>query len=233
LIPFGRVLVEPEPEPGRTAAGLVARDDDLAAEVGAGVAPPTARVWRNHQAVVMPHWRLRTVEEREVVDRHGAGWPLCGRSSGGGVVVHDGGTLNLSLVFPLRSLGEPSIEAAYALWFDVVGETLRDAYDVIVSPAEVADAFCKGRWDAAVAGRKLAGTAQARRRGAVVVHGTILVDVDAAEYVSLVARAEAAAGIAGRSSAYDPSTVVSLAELTGSKLTPRAVAATLAARLRA
>ena len=228
---FERVLVELEPDPNSTAAALVGRDDELLEEVGSRAAPPTARLWVDRPAVVAPHRLLRAVERLELVDGSGRPWPVCGRSSGGGVVVHEAGTLNLSLVLPSRTLGDPSIEEAYALWLEVLGSTLRDSYGVAIAATEIRDAFCNGRWDAAVGPRKLAGTAQTRRKGAVVVHGTILVDVNRAAYVALVAHAEAAFGVPNRPAVYDPSSIATVAELIEAPVTARRLAASLAARV--
>jgi octanoyl-[GcvH]:protein N-octanoyltransferase len=225
LTRFTRALVELEPAADIDAAAAIERDEVLAAEVGSGTSPPTVRIWENHAAVVLPGWRLREVTPREVTDRHGRRWPICPRASGGGTVAHGPETLNLSLILPLESMTAPSIDDGYQLWIELLADALRDAYGVAVRAAQVDAAFCKGRYDAAVDGRKLAGTAQLRRKGAVVVHGTILVNVDADDYLDVIERAEAACGI-GAAHPYDRTTIVSLRDLVAG-----ATAAGLAAAL--
>ena len=211
MIQDGSLLVElgPDTSPPGTA---IARDETLAAQVAAGERPSTIRIWTNRRALVAPRWQLRGNEGHELLDRLGNAWPLCGRGSGGAVVAHGPGTLNMSLVVPARSSTTPSIDEAYGTWFDLLAEALRDAYGIQAAASKVDGAFCNGRYDAAVSGRKLAGTAQMRRRGSVVVHGTILVDVVATDYVELVSRAERVCGSMTR--AYDARRIISLSELT-------------------
>jgi lipoate-protein ligase A len=125
-------------------------------------------------------------------------------------VVHGPGTINLSLILSRRT-ATPSIDDAYSLWIDLLARTLRHAYEIEVVASAVDGAFCHGRYDAAVGVRKLAGTAQIRRRHGVAVHGTILVDIDANEYLDLIERAEAALGLPQRT--YDRSRIAALSEL--------------------
>lgn len=204
------MLVELASDPPPQRA--VARDEALADQVAAGERAPTVRIWTSGRALVVPKWRLREISDCEILDRHGEAWPLCGRGSGGGVVAHCPGTLNLSLIMPAQSAMALSIDDAYSLWIDVLGEALRHTYRIQISASETDGAFCKGRYDAAVGGRKLAGTAQMRRRGSIVVHGTVLVDVLAIEYLELLAQAEVACG--AKEYAHDPSRITSLREVT-------------------
>jgi lipoate-protein ligase A len=132
--------------------------------------------------------------------------------------------VNVSIILPQRRLDDPPIEDGYRMWVELLDAALRPAFGVAVEGARVEGAFCEGAWDAAVGGRKLAGTAQSRRGGAVVVHGTILVDVDRHEYVRLL---EAVEGVR-----YDPEQVVSLHELTDRSVTPMEVAGVVARAAR-
>jgi octanoyl-[GcvH]:protein N-octanoyltransferase len=206
---FGRRIVELDDTWHGTPATAVAFDDVLAAEVGRGDSPPTLRIWQNGRALVAPRWRIDGTDGGAVMDRNGAEWPICGRSSGGATVAHGPGTLNVSIILPL---GAYSIADGFSLWIGLLATALRSAYGIEIEAAIVEGAFCSGRYDASVAGRKLAGVSQGRRRGAMLVHGTILASVDARVYVGLIEAAERILGIPNR---YEPDRIVSLAELTG------------------
>jgi lipoate-protein ligase A len=198
----------------------VALDDMIAERVARGVSPPTIRIWQNGCALVLPKRALERLGATRVFDRYGVEWPLCPRSSGGSAVAHGPGTLNISLILPLRGIAKPSICEGYRLWVDLLNTALRDAYGVEVDAARVEGAFCSGGWDVAVGGRKLAGIAQTRRNGSVVTHGTVLVNVDRFEYMRLIEAAE--------NVHYDPACIVSLHELTDPALSPAEVARVIA-----
>jgi octanoyl-[GcvH]:protein N-octanoyltransferase len=212
---FGRRVVQTGLTNCSPPAVSVALDDALAESVGAGVSPATIRVWENRRAVVVPRWRLRRRATGTVTDLHGREWPLCPRSSGGTAVAHGPGTLNLSLILPGRSHSRPSIEDGYRLWIAILSSALRAAVGVAVSASSVEGAFCSGDYDAVVAGRKMGGTAQSRRNGAIVIHGTILTHVDAAAYLRIVAQADRLCDIRRPSDAYKADRVVSLHDLGG------------------
>ena len=157
-------------------AQAVALDDVLAVNVGTGRAPATLRVWQCGPAIVAPRRCLRELEQVS----H-AGWPLCGRSSGGEPIALGPGILCVSLILPLVR-GTPTLDQSYLLWLNGVSAGIQLAYGVDVSHGRVRGAFCDGSYNAVVDGRKLGGTAQSRRNGCVIVHGCLLVDVDLARY---------------------------------------------------
>jgi octanoyl-[GcvH]:protein N-octanoyltransferase len=228
---FGRCLLELRDEARRPAAAAVAFDDTLAEAVGRGAAPPIVRIWANDRALVVPRSRLRGQGADSVVDRHGCEWPICGRSSGGAAVAHGPGTLNVSLILRLSGL-RPSIDESYRRWIDTLNAALRDAYGIAVDAAPVEGAFCTGSYDASFDGRKLGGVAQARRKGTVLVHGTILTHVDRREYVELIEAAERRVRIPSTHAAYDPNRIVSLHELTGRPVPPDELARAISRTVR-
>jgi octanoyl-[GcvH]:protein N-octanoyltransferase len=182
-------------------AEAIALDDVAAARVGRGMLPPMLRLWENQRALVVPAWRLPSERISSVIDRHGVEWPVCPRSSGGAKVAHGPGTLNVSLIQRMRGFAKPAIDDAYRAWSRLVGMALRDAFSIEIESNRIDGAFCSGRYDAAIDGRKLAGTAQTRKNGAVIVHGTILVSVDRVDYAALVG------------AELDPDRIVSLHEI--------------------
>jgi len=119
------------------------------------------------------------------------GWPAAARAhrvrvraSGGGVVPQGPGLMNLSLVWRADGGvgGAPvATEAIYrALCGELAGALAR--LGIVAEPQAVAGSFCDGRFNLAVGGRKLAGTAQSWRRVAgapvVLAHAVIVVDAD-------------------------------------------------------
>jgi lipoate-protein ligase A len=222
---FGRCIIELESLTPLDPAVSVAVDDVLAVAVGRGEAPPTLRLWQNQPALIVPMSRLKHTAAGTAIDVFGHRWPLCGRASGGGAVAHGPGTLNMSIIMPLRKRLEPSIDDSFRLWIAILDAALKEAYSVSVDIGSVEGAFCKGSYDGVVGGRKIAGTAQARRRGSVVVHGTILTNVDPARYVTLIGVADRLSRASHASpSPYDAGQIVSLHELVGRVIPHREVA---------
>jgi lipoate-protein ligase A len=132
----------------------------------------------------------------------------------------------MSLILPRRH-SEPAIDDAFELWIAILDHALRTAYDTPVGGAPVEGAFCPGRFDVVARGRKLAGVAQARNSTSVLVHGTILVDIDSCDYLAVIEAAERHITNSGACT-YDRSRIVSLRELAGRSVTTAEAAAEIA-----
>ena len=134
------------------------------------------------------------------------------RPSGGGVVPQGPGILNMSLAFPVsQPIGSLS-DAIYQQLCAILQAALA-GLGVRAEAGAVAGSFCDGRYNLAVGGRKIAGTAQYwRRRGAnghtVLAHAVLIVDANPVAATGLANAFEAALG-SGR--AYDPDAVTSVA----------------------
>ena len=89
------------------------------------------------------------------------------RCTGGGTVLQTGGVLNYSLVTPAPD--HLDLMAGFRLGTDLI-RALLEAFGVT--------GLVQGTSDVAVAGRKISGSAQARRWKSLLVHGTLLVDFD-------------------------------------------------------
>jgi len=89
------------------------------------------------------------------------------RSTGGGSVLQTGGVFNYSFVKPLDRMLDP--RRAFRFGTDLITGILNSLG--LAGRAE-------GVSDVAVGGRKISGNAQAQRRRALIVHGTLLVDFD-------------------------------------------------------
>jgi len=151
-------------------AEQIALDEALMSEVGGGKRPPLLRFYDfPDEAVVLG----LSQEEEEYVDAAETkkdGVPVIRRFSGGGAVFLSRGCL----VYTLITTARPPFKR-----FDVMG-----AYRLAFAP--LTEAFAKKGLklefhepcDLAVGGRKVAGSAQSQRRGAVLIHGSFLIDPD-------------------------------------------------------
>lgn len=172
-----------------------------------------AHLWEAPLGLIAPRSYRRYARLAQVQ----ADFARCGvavelRPSGGGVVPQGPGILNMSLAFPVRqpigSLSDPIYRHLCAILQDALA-----GLGIRAEARAVAGSFCDGRYNLAVSGRKIAGTAQYwRRRGAnghaVLAHAVLLVNADPAVATGLTNAFEAALG-SGR--AYDPDAVTSVA----------------------
>jgi lipoate-protein ligase A len=171
LPPFDFVSVHERP----LADGIAAEANWMASAAATGRA--MAHLWRGERGLVVPRSCTRL-----------PGWPAAARAhrvlvraSGGGVVPQGPGLLNLSLVWRAQAAVPRDTETIYhALCGELAGALAR--LGIAAAPQAVAGSFCDGRYNLAVAGRKLVGTAQSWRRIAgvpvVLAHALIIVDAD-------------------------------------------------------
>ncbi|MEW6554898.1 MAG: lipoate--protein ligase family protein [Actinomycetota bacterium] len=127
-----------------------------------------ARVWRNESCVVLGRF-LKPEEEVYLGKAMQLGIPVLKRASGGGAVYHDLGNLNYSFYLDLEGLHPQGIrESLKTLSYPVT--SLLDSLEV------------PWRWvppnNIYVEGKKISGSAQARSRGRLLHHGTLLVSCD-------------------------------------------------------
>src|SRR5262249_35925617 len=111
------------------------------------------------------------------------GVPILRRASGGGTVMLGPGCLCFTLILSLeRDPALREIRQSYAYIFDVI----RPAIESVLPGLEQA-----GISDMAVAGRKISGSAQQRKRHCILHHATLLYDFDCsavARYLRLPSR---------------------------------------------
>lgn len=157
-----RLVVDLTP---RDAVRGLAMDEALFESVREG-GEDAVRIWLSRRAVVVGRSQAVGSEcDREALARLGI--PVARRVSGGGAVYHYPGNLNVSVTLADgRRLG--SVDAAFA-W---LGRGVAVGVRGLGIDAEVQDRSVR------VAGRKISGSAQARRGAAVLVHATLLVRRD-------------------------------------------------------
>ena len=203
--------------PLRLRPGL-AGEVDLLDAVERGAVAAAARIWEGPRAVVVSRADTRLPGFGEARRRLAAeGWPVAVRESGGSAVPHAPGIVHLSLAFRPPEGAPTTLEAGYALLLDPLARVL-GSFGVRAEAGEVPRSFCDGRFNLAVAGRKIAGSAQRWRarpgsaipgRGAVLAHALLLVDVDRHETTDAVNRFYRFAGSERR---FDADALVTLAE---------------------
>lgn len=165
----------------------------------------TAHLWQGPPGFVVPRrytllpgWPARPADVHVEV-----------RASGGGLVPQGPGLWNLSLVWPVPapsphvppSVMPTNIEGIYRALCDELAAAF--ARLGIAATTEAVDgSFCDGRYNLAVGGRKLVGTAQAWRRfggrPVVMAHAVIVVDADPQALTAQVNDYEIALGSATR-----------------------------------
>jgi lipoate---protein ligase len=147
----------------------MAIEEAILMAVGKGEAPPTIRFWRNSPAIVIGYFQ--EVEREAYVDECCiTGTEIVRRISGGGSVYHDLGNLNYSIFMPNHDPHAiADIDFSYACYCKGLIRGLTE----LGLRAEFAPVN-----DVVVDGRKVSGTAQARRHRAILHHGTLMVDVD-------------------------------------------------------
>ena len=155
-----------------TAAENLALDEAMLLEAEAGHSHDTLRTWHLEQpAVILGAGCSFLTDVKELACAADA-VPVLRRSSGGGTVLLGRGCLLFSLVLRYDfapDLGEIGSSYEYIL------TRLRDGLTLFHPAIERA-----GTSDLAVAGRKISGNAQQRKRTHLLHHGSILFDFDLA-----------------------------------------------------
>ncbi|KPY91802.1 Uncharacterized protein ALO43_03260 [Pseudomonas tremae] len=172
-------------------------EQELLASVCAGEADHGLLLWRpTDQALVIPRRMSRLpgfIEASETMTDNG--WPVLLRETGGEPVPQSCATVNIALVYaqPAADSDRDRIETAYLRLCQPILDLLL-ALGGQASLGEVAGAFCDGRFNVNLDGRKMVGTAQRWRQGqggtrpVVLAHGALLLDDQRAQMVAAVNR---------------------------------------------
>ena len=206
--------------------GVACESDWMARCAATGAAE--AHLWQGRVGLVVP--RRYTLLPGWAAARDAAAGELQVRSSGGGLVPQGPGVWNLSLVWAAPSATPVETTAVYlALCAELAAAFA--TLGIVATPQPVTGSFCDGRFNLAVDGRKLVGTAQAWRRMAgrpvVLAHAVVVVDADPA---LLTAQANAFEAALGTDARYRADALTSVAIAAGQpQAAPRALQA-IAAR---
>ncbi|MCW0923718.1 lipoate--protein ligase family protein [Pseudomonas sp. RG1] len=194
------------PTPLTIESGLQA-EQDLLASVCAGDAEFGLLFWQpTDRALVMPRRLNRLPQFDHACEvSAAAGWPVLLRETGGEPVPQSAATINIALVYaPPRSEGDLNrIETGYRCLCDPICQLL-DELGGTSSVGEIEGAFCDGRFNVNLDGRKMVGTAQRWRqsqggqRPVGLVHGAMLMDDEREAMVAAVNRFNEACGLEQR-----------------------------------
>ena len=168
-----------------------------------------AHLWQGTPGWVVPRRTAALPAWPAVQARHGSALQV--RASGGGLVPQGPGIWNLSLAWPAGDATPADMHAIYAALCDALAAAFA-RLGVTATPQPVQGSFCDGRWNLAVNGRKLVGTAQAWRRfgglQVVLAHALIIVGADPA---ALTDRANGLEAELGQGRPYHADALTSLA----------------------
>jgi len=156
----------------------MALDAVITDEVGAGLRPPTLRIWEWSQpAVIIGRFQsLKNEVDPEGAQRHGV--KVVRRVSGGGAMfVEPGNTITYSLSVPQALVHGMSFQQSYEFLDAWVIQALHDLG---------IKAWYQPLNDIASESGKIGGAAQARRAGAVLHHVTMSYDIDAEKMVQVL-----------------------------------------------
>lgn len=169
-----KLSIKPALAPGATG---LARQEQLGGEV-AGDGTPRLLAWRSLPALVVgPQDKVlpRFAEAEAALAREG--WPVLRRRGGGGACPIAEGTLQIALAAPATERG--SIDRAYQDMAERVSALL-GSLGLSAEIGRIEAAFCPGRYDVALGGRKLCGISQHWRRHEgqtiVTVGASLIVD---------------------------------------------------------
>jgi lipoate---protein ligase len=152
--------------PARTVAENL-EEDEARTRAAADDGKLTLRLWWGSGPTIVLG---RSEKPEQVVDAEACrrlGVEVLHRASGGGTVLQTPGVLNYSLTAPAQ--GMPNIRAVFS-----VGARL-----LVGALGELGlEAAARGTSDIAIGDRKISGNAMAKRWGGLLLHGTLLLDLD-------------------------------------------------------
>jgi lipoyl(octanoyl) transferase len=185
-----RLLLHP-PAPG---AWNMAVDDALLEGVAADTSPPTLRLYGwDPPALSLGRFQNESKGLHLAVCRR-RGWDVVRRPTGGRAVLHDE-EITYSLSLREELVDGAGVLTSYELFAGALRQALVGLFPALaVGPG--ADSPHAGRHnpscfatgtaaDSLAAGRKLVGSAQVRRRGAILQHGSLLLRIDRGDFAEL------------------------------------------------
>jgi lipoate-protein ligase A len=157
----------------------------LLRQVGAGVRPPTARVFR--PGPTMAFGRLDMLSDGYAAARVAAvehGFTPLRRLGGGHAAGYDGGSVLVELIGPVATIAE-GIPERFATVTALLVESLT-TLGIAARVGELPGEYCAGEWSVNAAQIKLAGTAQRSIKGASLVTAMVIVEGSAPLRATLV-----------------------------------------------
>lgn len=148
----------------------LALDEALLESVARGHEGDTLRIWESPTPFVVLGTGQQAAREANLAACEAARVPVLRRCSAGGCVLQGPGSLNFSVVLRLENHPEArSLHASYCYVLNLLRDSLREAGCALDHA---------GTCDLALAGKKVSGNAQRRKREAILHHGTLLYSPD-------------------------------------------------------
>ncbi len=163
-------------------AANLALDESLLESAAAGEGGDTLRLWESPVRFVVLGTGQQAAVEANLPACEAAGVPVLRRCSAGGCVLQGPGSLNFSVVLLLER--HPEARALHQSYCHILN-LLRAAFRVRGCVLEHA-----GTSDLTLAGLKVSGNAQRRKREAILHHGTLLYQPDYAGMAALLREPE-------------------------------------------
>lgn len=190
-----RLIVDSEP---RSGPANMAVDEALALSVARAASPPTLRLYAWHPPAVSIG-RFQSAQDVDSVALRDRGLDLVRRLSGGRALLH-ADEVTYAVLLPqsnplvqtgvlesYRRLSQGLLQALQGL--DLAPDPLQPARSGS-GPRSAACLEVPSAYEVTMAGQKLVGSAQCRRQGYVLQHGSLPLQGDPALLVSLLAMAE-------------------------------------------
>jgi len=159
-----QIVLVPEARPFEIG---LAQQQSLADENTGQSAVPALLIWRCAPALLVTRSETRLPRfGGAVAEMQAAGWPVLLRKSGGGACPVGPGTVQVSMIEAASS--DATMNAKYAALARLLQCTF-SMFQIVCQTGSVAGAFCPGKYDLSVQGKKIAGMSQHwfRNRGGV------------------------------------------------------------------
>jgi len=178
---------------GAEAQGKVALDYKWLCKISEQEnAAPLFRLWANHRSLVVGKSVARQATfEATKAHFEQRGIPVVARDTGGTIVPHGPGVLNVSVLRQVSGT-EKSVADSYMLFCNTVNRALNQV-GITATVGSVPGSYCDGDYNIVAAGKKLAGTAQRWRKckgksgnWVVLVHASIVVEDEPADDVAIL-----------------------------------------------
>lgn len=139
--------------------------------VGSTEVTPVIRIWEQEQASIVLGRGEDVFQQVNIEQAKQQNIPILRRVSGGGTVLHRKGNINLSFFFPYTFCdGLDKLHHSYQIILSWVQNSLKESHGIVTQ--------VQGSSDITVNGKKISGTAQARKRYGLLHHLTLLIDFD-------------------------------------------------------
>jgi lipoyltransferase/lipoate-protein ligase len=153
----------------------MAIDEAILRQRVADAVPNTLRFYRWKPSAVSIGKFQKVENEVNLENCRKLGVDVVRRISGGGTVYHDSeGELTYSVIAKLEDMGTCDFTEIYSKIYAAITHALQ----LLGIPADYSTGDAKNCPNLTVKGKKISGSAQANKRGVVLQHGTLLLDVD-------------------------------------------------------